>query len=100
MANTYPGAPVNVGQYKNITSAATVLVNSGEGTLYSITFNKPVATTTIAIYDGLTAGGTLIGTITIPASPMPVTLNYDVQYIVGLCIVMGTANSDITVSYK
>lgn len=87
-------------QYLNITGQATTLVRTGNGLLHTICLNKPVATETIAIYDGVSTAGTLIGTITIPASPQPGCLVYDVGYGVGLTIVTGTASSDITVSYR
>lgn len=87
--------------YSNITGDATTLVRTGNGVLHTITFNNPVATETVTIYDGVAAAsGTKIGTITVPASPMPVTLLYDVAYGVGLTIVTATATSDITVSYR
>jgi hypothetical protein len=87
-------------QFLNITGQATTVVRTGNGMLHSITFNKPVATETVAIYDGSAASGTLIGTITVPASPQPVTLLYDVGYGTSLTIVTATASSDITVSYR
>jgi hypothetical protein len=52
------------------------------------------------MYDGISAAGTLIGTITIPASPLPGCLTYDVAYGTGLTFVTATASSDITVSYR
>lgn len=85
--------------YANITTQTTTLVKTGAGFLKSITFNKPTATTTVVIHDALTATTPIIGSITVPASPMPVTLTYDLAFSVGLCIVTGVANSDITVSY-
>ena len=85
--------------YKNITGQAGTPVKTGPGVLHSMTFNKPVATEVITIYDGLNTGGTLIGTITIPASPQPGSLFYDVAFTVGLFIQTATASSDITVSY-
>lgn len=97
---TFSGQPVNCGVYKNIAATGSTLVNTGEGVLYSITFNKPVATAVITIYDGTSTGGTVIGTITVPASPMPVTLFYNVQYLVGLYVVLGTANMDFTLNFK
>ena len=87
-------------QYLNITGQATTLVRTGNGILHTVCFNKPVATETIAIYDGVSAAGTLIGTITIPASPQPGCLIYDAAYGAGLTLVTGTASSDITVSYR
>lgn len=101
MTTIYSGQPVNVGSFKNITAqTAGTIVKTGEGALYSITFNKPVATSVVTIYDGLTTGGTVIGTITIPASPMPVTLRYDTYFSTGLFVVVATADQDLTIIYK
>jgi len=86
--------------YLNITGQATAVVRTGNGILHTVCFNKPVATETIAIYDGVSSAGTLIGTITIPASPQPGCLLYDVSYGAGLTIITATASSDITVSYR
>ena len=88
-------------QYVNIVLDAptTTVVKSGVGVLHTITFNKPVATEVITIYDNTTASGNLIGTITIPASPQPVTLHYDATFNTGLTIVTATAASDITVTF-
>ncbi len=58
-----------------------------------------VTTTVVTVYDSLAASGTVIATITVPASPMPVTLTYDAAFNTGLTIVTATAASDITVSY-
>lgn len=87
-------------QFINITGQATTLIRTGNGLLHTVCLNKPTATETIAMYDGVSAAGTLIGTITIPASPQPVCLTYDVAYGVGITIVTATASSDITVSYR
>lgn len=84
--------------YKNITGDATTVVSTSNGVLRSITFNNPTATEVVTIYDGTTSG-TKIGTITVPASPMPTTLTYDVNFLVGLTIVTATATSDITISF-
>lgn len=85
--------------YANITGTTTTVVKSGAGFLHSITLNKPTATCTIKIDDAVTDTTPVIGTITVPANPMPVTLVYDIAFSVGLTIVTGTASSDITVSY-
>lgn len=87
--------------FLNIVLAAptTTAVKTSPGILHSITFNKPIATGVITIYDSLAASGTIIGTITIPASPQPVTVFYDVAFATGLTIVTATAAQDITVSY-
>lgn len=85
----------------NITAAAptTTVVKSGQGVLHTITFNKPVATGVVTIYDNTSAAGTIIGTITLPANPLPVTLTYDRVFEIGLTIVTATAAQDITVTY-
>lgn len=87
--------------YVNITAAAptTTVVKTGAGVLHTITFNKPVATAVITVYDNTSAATPAIGTITVPASPQPVTLTYDVNFSTGLTITTATAASDITVSY-
>lgn len=91
-----------INSYKNITTAATTLVKTGEGSLHSIAINETVASATITIYDGLTAAtGTLIGTITNPGTLIEsqLSLLYDVSFGVGLTIVT-TGTQDITVAYK
>ena len=85
--------------YRNMASQATLTVKSGAGVLHAITFNKPVATSTLALYDNTAGSGTLIGTITVPASPQPSTLLYDVAFSTGLTAIMGTADMDVTFSY-
>lgn len=85
--------------YANITSQTTTLLKTGPGILHSITFNKPTATGTCEIDDAITHTTPKIGTITTPASPMPVTVIYDVDFVNGLSITTGTADQDITVAY-
>lgn len=86
--------------YAHILLAAptTTVVKTGTGILHTITLNKPVATGVVIFYDGIDATNP-IGSITIPASPIPVTLTYDAAFTVGLTIVTTTAASDITVTY-
>jgi hypothetical protein len=85
--------------YKNITTQTTTLVKSGAGILHSITFNKPIATGTVEIDDALTNTTPIIGTITTPTGPFPVTLIYDVAFSTGLSITTAVAAQDITVAY-
>lgn len=95
--------PTNITKYKNITLAAptTTLVKSGGGYLHAIVINNAGATGVITIYDGLTAGGTVIATITQPATLLAsnATILYDVTFQTGLTIVTATAAQDLTVSY-
>lgn len=93
-------AQVQPFQYQNITTKTTTTVKSAPGTLHAITFNNPVATGTVTIYDNTAGSGTTIGTITVPSSPQPVTVTYDVQFWTGLTIVTATENMDITVSFR
>lgn len=87
--------------YTAITLAAptTTVLRTTPGILHSITFNKPVATGVVTVYDAASATGTPIAIITTPANPMPVTLIYDVRMETGITITTATAAQDITVSY-
>lgn len=89
----------NTNAYVNITGQATTVVKAGSGILHMLTFNNPVATSVVTIFDNTAGSGTKIGTITIPASPQPVTILYDVKFSTGLTVVTATASSDITVSF-
>ena len=82
----------------HITATGTALVKSGAGVLHSITFNKPVATGTVEFDNALTNTNAM-GIITVPSSPQPVTLVYDVQFDTGLSITVGTAAQDLTIAY-
>lgn len=92
--------------YRNITAAATNTLVNRPAKLYKIIVNKPVASSTITIYDSLTASGTKVGTITHPAS---LSQQYEVfdygtdgegglELETGLTIVTSGAD-DITVIY-
>lgn len=83
----------------HITSQTTTVVKTGQGVLHTITINNPAATATVTIYDNTSAAGTTLGIVTVPSSPLPVTLTYDITFTTGLTIVTATADSDITVSY-
>lgn len=88
--------------YENITTAASTLVKTGTGVLHGITINTPVSSSSITIYDGTSASGTKIGTITLGStindSGQRMLLEYDVVFGVGLFIVT-TGTNDLTVSY-
>ena len=95
------GAPVGF-NYAYISAATgATLVKASPGVLNLITFNKPVATSVVTLYDCATTAtltGT-IGQITIPSSPMQTTYTYRVDVNNGLVVNVGTAGSDITISY-
>ena|ERR1700728_3901559 len=100
----YSGQPINVGLYSNFTTTTTgTLIKTGEGVLYGITFNGPAATGVVSIYDGTSAGGTLIATITVPATPQVFNWgpnNGGFYFQTGLFIVIATAAQNLTVSYR
>ena len=101
MTTPYYGQPVNIGEYQNFTATTIgTLIKTGEGVLFSLIFNKPVAAGVITLYDGLTTGGTLIGTITVPASPQLSVLPLNIRFATGLFIVIATNAQDLTVSYR
>lgn len=89
----------NTNTYRNITTQTTTVCKVGPGVLHSITFNTPTATAVVTVFDNTAASGTQICKFTVPASPMPVTLNYDVRFSTGLTVLTATADSDITVSF-
>ncbi len=84
----------------NLAANATTLVKTGEGVLHSVTINdQGAAANTIKIYDGLTAAGTLLATI--DSVTTTGTLLFDLKFLVGLTIVIGTGTAgDITVMYR
>lgn len=87
--------------YKNMTgtTATPTIVKASPGFLGLITFNAPTATSVITLYDSASAATGTFGIITVPASPQPITLHYDVAFNNGLVVGMGTANSNIIISY-
>jgi hypothetical protein len=91
-------------RYQNITLAAptTTVVKTGIGDFHGITVNKATANGVITIYDGIDATGTLIGTITMPATLLAsqVFIPYDVSFVKGLTIVTSTGAQDLTVSFR
>lgn len=78
---------------------AGTLLRTGPGILHAITFNKPIATSVLTVYDGVSTGGTVIAIITIPATPQTPTLLYDVAFTTGLFVVVATADMDVTISW-
>jgi hypothetical protein len=86
--------------YTNIAAqTAGTALRTGAGVLHAVAFNKPIATSVLTVYDGVSTAGTKIATITIPASPNTPTLIYDVAFSTGLYVVMATADMDVTISW-
>jgi hypothetical protein len=92
--------------YANVTTSGATTVLSAAGFLHALTFNEPVSGVTTVITDNTAAGGTIIGTVKIPAGSVngvPFTLVYDTSCATGLTLsqVSGVATgSNITVSYR
>lgn len=84
--------------YKYSSGSGAVIVKGSPGFLHSINLNSPVATTVIKLYDSISAQTGTFAIITIPASPQPVTLFYDITLLNGLTLNIGTS-SDITIVY-
>lgn len=80
----------------NITTATTTTVKSGMGVLKRIVFNKPVALSTVTIYNNTAGSGAKIGTITNTADVKPYFLDFGSYFDTGLTIVTSGAD-DITV---
>ena len=101
-AQPYYGQPQNIGSYANLKGGTTTgqLIKTGEGKLYSVTINTPTAAGVITLYDGLSTSGVVIATITVPTSPTPITLNYNIFFATGLYVVIATQTEDITITYS
>jgi len=89
------------GHYNNITSATTTVVKTGPGSLYAVIVNSTVANGTITIYDNTAGSGTLIATVTYPATLLAsqTVLPYFTQFTTGLTVVT-TGVANITVIYQ
>jgi hypothetical protein len=85
----------------NIATATTTVVKSGAGRLVRIMNNRKVANGVITVYDNTAASGTLIGTITNPASLLDSAqpFEYDCDFGTGLTIVTSSTDN-ITVVYE
>lgn len=91
--------------YSNITTQTTTVVKSGAGFLGGITFNKPQAAGVVTIYDNTAASGTVIATITFPATLLSDVTQWGVlgtggiKCQNGITVVTSGATQDITVLY-
>ncbi len=77
----------------------TLLVKTGQGAIHTITLNYLGQGTVITLYDGVDAGGAVIGIIATDLS-QPVTLTYDLKYRMGIYIaIAGEGEADLTVNW-
>ena len=84
---------------------ADAIVHTGPCVLHSITFNGMTAVGDVAIYDGTTAGGTLIGTLilrtAVQVSCQPFTLILDCEMATGIFFDYdATFAGNFTVTFK
>lgn len=88
-----PGAAV-----QNIATDTSVLIHTGPGYANSILVNTAGVTSNIKLYDGLTAGGTLLGTwSTLAQGSIPIG---NIPFTVGLfAVTAGGTPADVTVGY-
>lgn len=88
--------------FNNIITNTTTVVKTGAGILYALILGDPRASEVITIYDNTAASGTLIGTITLPATLLTDVTYYlfGVAFSTGLTIVTATgAAVNLTVAY-
>ena len=68
--------------------------------MHRITVGTPVNNATISIYDNTTGTTNLIDTLTLPASAVPISLEYNVPFDNGLNIVPSSASLIMCVIYE
>jgi hypothetical protein len=80
----------------NVTDTADHIVKNGAGTLASVVLNTAAGASTLRVYDGTTAGGTLLATIDgTGVTPQPGL--YNIACAVGIFVkATGTANWTVT----
>ena len=84
--------------YQHFDSPSTMLIRAGEVRLRRVTINNPDTSGSIAIYNGLDAGGELVILAAADANAHTGTLDFDIVLNTGLTVVI-TASPDITVVY-
>ena len=82
----------------------TGTVHTGPCVLHAITFNGMTTVGTCAVYDGVSAAGTLIGTLILTSvtqvSCQPMTFLYDCKMDTGIHMVFTNFVGNFTVTYK
>ena len=86
------------------TAIGTGTVHSGPCVLHSIVFNGMTTVGDVAIFDGIDAGGTLIGTLilrsAVHVSCQPMTFIYDCEMETGIHMVFTGFVGNFTVTFK
>lgn len=89
-------------KFRNISTATTTTVKSGKGRLFKIQVNTAILSGVITIYDNTGASGTVIATVTNPATLLANQFQLDyagLEFNTGLTIVT-TLVQNITVIYE
>lgn len=86
-------------QYFKTAGAATTQIKTGRGRLRRLTFNTPVASSTVKLIDGTSGTTANIGTVTNTTDVKPYFLDFNIIFMNGLRIVTSGAD-DITISYE
>lgn len=89
--------------YTNITTQTTTTIKSGAGFLHNVVVNTPLASGVVTMYDNTAGSGSLIGTITFPATLLstgPVPVTYNVKFSTGFTVVTSGANLNLTVGSR
>jgi hypothetical protein len=99
MTATFPGpsvgSPPGEATYAHLNTAVGTLLKTGIGSLRGITVNTGSAGSTLTLYDGTSAAGTVIAAI---STATPFNPRYGIQFTTGLfAVVAGTP--DVTVCY-
>lgn len=98
MAFAAPGTRVySVWTYKNVTSSTTTSIKAGAGILHGFCVNTVGTTSTLVLWDSLSASGSKIGSWTTTAVGC---YYFDAQFNVGLTAVTGGTAGDLTFAYQ
>lgn len=85
--------------HTHITTATTTQVVTGPATLVAIVFNKPVASSTVSIYDSASTTTPVVALITNTTDVKPYMLFYGVHIANGIRIVTSSTD-DISVIWE
>jgi hypothetical protein len=84
--------------WKHLTAATATILKYGAGRLHSVTYNTFGNGATVSIYDALTATNA-IALMAPPNNIYPGTVNYDLDFYIGLTITI-TGTVDLTIVYE
>jgi hypothetical protein len=93
-------APPPDATFLHVANATAVLAKTGAGVLLGVTVNTGDSGKSVQIYDGLTAGGTLIGTYDLSAVGGPTLPLAGIPFATGLYVKPSSGSvADFTVTY-